>query len=955
MSLATALLQPRITRREAPDAEAALAEDVFRLAALVAEDLAAEGPIAAALEAAVLAMGPRVQAGIEARVPLAQARVRRLLREPRAYLDRLVSATAAVGDDPSAILAVVRGLMQDVRALAEGLTLSRLRTHLGVVKSLVEDDLGLSPATVAALTLALLDELIERLAAAAPDEPVAARRRRRLAAAIVARLRLRLADHTPPGFDIEALARLIARLLRDSGIRAALAEVACAVDALEAALDAAVAAGRAVRPQPLPAGAGVVPLANASEYCWYASWLLADEDLPLLGLSDLERPARLVLALQRADTPLTAYLRSQLSEAQRADIDAHAGPTAEPEQDLLRTILGVVNRLMQDEVLLRHAGGTGAFAEDALPGDIRSLRDKHVDDQKLILFNRRVLEHAFGGDLATAGGETTRWLVRMALGTVGLPRHKPRHQVYVTADRRFVMCDDMPIHIGENLRWFDAAMFKQARPGGLWFDFEHIGPEACEILAQIFHTTGDAGKAIWHLVELQPGHEAQAATIGAIEIAVTLQEILFGKPLSGHLVDRSEGLRRFGRWADSGVGLRGLATFATSFQGTIGRDDNDLAVYWLTVFLGDVFRTLKPIADVNMLRDLMLCFITLLNFRGPRDAPSTLPSNPAANHRQQDAIVALFQKLFAMLLHAQYDRDNYSILLWTKGGIGDRRRDAMLRHWLGGSIGLGLVAGATGSVVAQIIAWAEDWQRLFRTMGESVLKMFFGYWVLNYLYVENSTDSGRYRPGGGAFRGYPDPARAPSPYRLPMPAGTARYVGQANQGLFSHNLIANRDFVNPANSAPLQTYAYDFDHAFREGIACVRDGTVFNVAEGQLDSGSDQNTLTIQHSTIDPVHDDFGNGPVQTYSVYVHLAHNGVTNAPLFGGTTPAVGTPVSQGDIIALAGDTGKSAHNHLHLHVVPDDGTGNPATFTVPFVFEDVGGDGVPRSITWYRSGSG
>jgi murein DD-endopeptidase MepM/ murein hydrolase activator NlpD len=100
---------------------------------------------------------------------------------------------------------------------------------------------------------------------------------------------------------------------------------------------------------------------------------------------------------------------------------------------------------------------------------------------------------------------------------------------------------------------------------------------------------------------------------------------------------------------------------------------------------------------------------------------------------------------------------------------------------------------------------------------------------------------------------------------------------------------------------------------------------------------------------------------------------NGITNAPAFGGATPTqeslspgAGTPVTQGDLIALAGDTGMSFHNHLHMHVLPDDGTGVPSTvFAIPFVFRDmvVGqvpnnsplNDGNLKSITWYRSRNG
>jgi hypothetical protein len=240
--------------------------------------------------------------------------------------------------------------------------------------------------------------------------------------------------------------------------------------------------------------------------------------------------------------------------------------------------------------------------------------------------------------------------------------------------------------------------------------------------------------------------------------------------------------------------------------------------------------------------------------------------------------------------------------------------------------------------------------------------MFLLFWVYNYLFRENATDGGRYRANGGSFRGYPP--RASSPYRLPYPGGEGRYVGQANLGLFSHNFITNTDFVTPANSAPVQVYAYDFNHEFREGIACVRGGVVWQFTETITDSDeSNWNFLVVRHDTIDPVHDDFGQGPLQTYTVYGHLAQNGVTNAPAFGGTAPVQesvtaggGTPVARGQLIAQAGDTGMSFHNHLHLHVVPDNGSGMPnlSAHTIPFVFGDAPGDGNLKSITWYRSGN-
>jgi len=285
--------------------------------------------------------------------------------------------------------------------------------------------------------------------------------------------------------------------------------------------------------------------------------------------------------------------------------------------------------------------------------------------------------------------------------------------------------------------------------------------------------------------------------------------------------------------------------------------------------------------------------------------------------------------------------------------------ESLLGHWFGGSIGLGVASGLSGSLVAQIIAWAEDWKRFFTTAGTSALKMFLLYWVFNYLFKENSTDDGHYLPGGGNFKiGYPDKEKAASPYRLPFPGGVGRYVSQGNLGLWSHNYISNTDFVTPANSSTQQTYAYDFGHDFGENIACARAGTVVSFTDTFPDSNEDNpNVIIIKHATIDAVHDDFGNGPVQTYSRYLHLATNGVTGAPRFASVAASaiVGTVVAQGDLIAKAGDTGMSFHNHLHLHVIPDDGAGNPLnTLANPFVFEDVSGNGVPKSLTWYRSGN-
>jgi hypothetical protein len=79
--------------------------------------------------------------------------------------------------------------------------------------------------------------------------------------------------------------------------------------------------------------------------------------------------------------------------------------------------------------------------------------------------------------------------------------------------------------------------------------------------------------------------------------------------------------------------------------------------------------------------------------------------------------------------------------------------------------------------------------------------------------------------------------------------------------------------------------------------------------------------------------------------------------------TSQMLGLFVQQGQPVMLSGDTGISAYNHLHTHVIGVFGrTGNG--LTLPFVYADavhdmrngfreaVRGNGVPRAMTFYVS---
>ena len=122
-----------------------------------------------------------------------------------------------------------------------------------------------------------------------------------------------------------------------------------------------------------------------------------------------------------------------------------------------------------------------------------------------------------------------------------------------------------------------------------------------------------------------------------------------------------------------------------------------------------------------------------------------------------------------------------------------------------------------------------------------------------------------------------------SPYRLPWAAGTARAIAQGNCASVSH-------FGS-------QRYAYDIDMPVGTSVLAARGGTVIEVTENNQDGNGCplDNNVYIQHSD-------------GTVAGYIHLTLNGAL---------VNVGDIVSQGQAIALSGNTGCSSGAHLHFVV--------------------------------------
>lgn len=987
MSLGNLVLQPqRLQRQSGGDPKLEVAQDLLRLMTLLAEDAVDEGPLAGVAPELINRLGTRIQAQAENGVEGVYSALKTRFRPLFLYFEGLIDEITSLEEDPAALIAIVRQLINGIRNLLNATSQPQLKSQLDFAKALLEEHLGIDPQFINQQIGTLFDDLIELWQQLPTDISPKRRRRRRIAIRIVKRLRNHLLNRfTLPEIDTARAARKLYQLIRSTDIEKIFDEIHCVLDKFDEAVSSVDEIRTAL---PLNIGGGSVGAAliapeGAARYCWYASWLLSDVDLPMLGTGDFKRNKKKDFAINvrfrtsvvRKQAAVSKYLFSTLSLEQQQQLMAYTGGDTEPDESLILMLVAHINKLMQQGPIYTSARFNTAHADQSeqnldavpfefrlrederftLPTELEEMADNYVEKQELYLFNRRFIEWVYGagdgdGDelFCSYTNAFWRYVGRKTIGT--------RRDVFISGSGRYLMCDDKPIYAvaeGTELKWEDAPLFidkdvsRYPVEGATYYRFTRVSAFACDILAQVLYGMEQTARPIWHLVKLQPGHEIGTGVVSGLDILHALNQIFFGKPISGY-----ESLGGWGSWlANDLYGPRGLALFGGAFQGmhTAASPGNGWW-FWLTVVLGDFIRVFGHNGILQTVRDFVLTFFTLLNSSPSNSGDSSLPSNPAANHLKQAGIISPMNTLFAYLLILNYRRENHSIEIWSAGNIGDRREHAF-GLWFGGGIGFGILSGLAGSIVSQFIAWQEDWKLLGITIAESIGTMILGYWFYEYFFKEGDTADGTLAATGN-YKGYP--AKANSPYRLPYAAGEALYMGQGNNGLFSHNEITNM-------GGNWQMYAFDLGHDHRQMVRAMRGGVVWSFAEGFPDD-NDQNAnfIIIQHNTLVPDHDDpFGTGtPVMTFARYWHGAQNGVTNA--FGGTAPVQesvtagsGTVVNQGDPIMEADDTGTSFHSHLHIYVATGTAAG-PGPNSIPFVFDDVDNDsGLMEFLTWYRAG--
>lgn len=563
---------------------------------------------------------------------------------------------------------------------------------------------------------------------------------------------------------------------------------------------------------------------------------------------------------------------------------------------------------------------------------------------------------------ATTTSEKYCWYASWLLGS----------DVVINASRSQITKGDEVIATGVNLGLADIPEFRAGTTPH--YTFNAVDLEAMETMAYALYVSADALDLLLHLTSLEEGDYASNALNAFWFTFIGFGKVFYGRPLMSNAVET---------WV-----FPPILSLLLSFEGMHTKvNTTNWFAMWITLLLPDVGEAIIYRQVSATVRDGFLSFFTLLNYQG--DFHSDADPDPRPLNRQHiDGVAALPAIFINMGQFAAYPREEYAQPFQS----GDHALKFFLFHDLLIGTLFTLLNRLAGCLLAMAIGRSFD----PRIWAESLLwRIPVGWvtWLISlYMAVEGDTKDGTYNPGGAAFAGYPP--HDTSPYTLPYPKDAVVYVGQANQGIFSHN------FMNIE-----QTYSYDFSMDEGDLILASRPGTVvdyfdwvaddINPDAAQMTAAANEatasgflitsptsqttsdswNFIAIRHDCDDagnplPVPDathDQGPGgtPVRTYAIYGHGRKDSVRE--LFGARgiaeTAIIGSKVKRGDRIIRAGDTGISFHNHLHMMVQegPDVATApldrsQYSDPTIPFVFKDVthliGRDGVCKNLNFYKS---
>jgi hypothetical protein len=968
------LAQPQKVRRAAAqNADAALLHDLFDLSGRILVDLQQGGRMVEVLTEALLATG----AAIINRVTTGSAQAQQRLKDwltPAVQFGVSFGASLPGADGSEDGLDPARQLLLKLSELAANLTLDRLRANLQVPVDILQTDLGVTPAFLQEMVWTLIDECVSRLETMPSNTPVKERENRFGAAACLRRIKVQFFDQfTFPELDVEILARLVLDLLRSNDFDKVVQRAACvarhgadAIGNVQKVINLSPSGSTPAPPglmrsealvaSPVSAAPETQAGVNAGTYAWYPSWLLQYKTFYELGRSELSNTEKLASFLKTSTVPVARFLRQQFAPETRQQLDSWQG-SGNPPETLVTTILDELNKLMVGHSIYDEQIFEGVKVRE----DTLKLERELPRGEDRVKLNRMLLEDIFPEaiDALPRNCFPKLWagFRDFALENIGWPADPVR----IDAEGKRVMVGDKPIYKGDNADWKQARIFAEDTDSERFYMFKHISADFLDKFAWISSISVDGIRTIWHLTNIQPSHQIGPVLNSVYDVTHGAIKTGLRKPYSGFDFFSH-------KWLEWPLGAQLTLTTAGSFQGIHTKASaGNIFAFWFTLVAGDIINWASPMLLTGSIRDFFLSMFTLINFGGPRDGPSTLPEKPAENHNEIAGVSGLIVSLFTMWLASFVERKDYVNPTKAPGNV--------IAIWLLGGIGMGFAGGLLGAFVAQVFAWAEDFGQFFLTGLKAIPRVVLSFWFVLYGVREGDTDDGKFNAAGAPFAGYPlkvqeDDAETetPSPYFLPYAKDVTYVCGQGNAGMWSHNALF---------SGTVQTYAYDFGFDQADEILAARPGTVVSFQEATADDTTGTwNNIIIRHDidddgnpiAPDPFHDRDINGRVSvTFAVYGHGRQNGVTNAFALWDAPPATirGARVRRGQPIMLAGDTGTSFHNHLHIHVTPETpppgatGPSSPASsatqnssYTIPFVFQDVDGDGVCQHLKWYTS---
>jgi hypothetical protein len=473
------------------------------------------------------------------------------------------------------------------------------------------------------------------------------------------------------------------------------------------------------------------------------------------------------------------------------------------------------------------------------------------------------------------------------------------------------------------------------------YTFKRVTPEACDLWAWILNFSGEYVEMILHTASIES--EDFVSNLLNLLIHGTYGSLKVVGPRGFGWLDQDRPLRN--PWLNWVLPI-GVTTLA-SLEGIYTKDDAPHAmIYWLTLLGADLSEKFLYDHWAYMGRDAVLSIITLLNYNGDKAVPSEPDDTRPLNRKHIDGIVNLYVEAGVWIVAAAYSKSDF-------GFPNDDNLDklgTLFGHWFG----FGALAAVVSTIVGTPVAWALGWVIDWPAYGWMNLKAYTftlaKYMFYQYFTHDGKTNDGKFDGSGDSYPGYPsDPEN--SPYLLPYERGTTYACAQGNLGIWSHT----------PHSYESQIYAFDFAMDKGDVILACRAGVVDDFEDGETDHSSGPwNYIRIRHDTIHDHDRDQSNANVITYATYGHGTFQSVREiwAEKLGRDVSTitradiVNKTVQQGEPIMKAGDTGRSAYNHLHMHVKPQAG-GSQGDYTIPFVFADVDeDDGRPRSLNAYES---